>query len=126
MFPFSSHAGEVSPDKVPMKLKIIILVIGVILLGASYFVGEAIKAQKSSPWESLDSRMQLLQSLRAEKQSNNEKIDDLKQKNFLLDERIVPLKCSLFSDVTAGDQWEIDCRDFFEGQQSRIENPVVE
>lgn len=108
-------------DPVSMKTKIIIGVLVLIAFATSYFIGETIKAENSQKKSvSLDARKATIDSLIAQKKENEKKIEELKNKNYDLDQKIVPLKCWIYSEVWAKDTWEAECRESHEEQKQKI------
>lgn len=84
-----------------------VIIFGVFLF--SYF-----QEEPESKKNTLDDRMKLIEDMRAEKKSYEQKITDLNQ-------RIVKQKCDVFSEVKAKTQWEQDCQEVFEQQKSVTE-----
>lgn len=109
-------------DPVSMKTKILIAVGAVVLILISYFLWEYLKTHDIRPQKpvSIDSRMQSLETLRAEKKANEKQIDELQKKNYVLDWKIIPLKCWIYSEVWAKDTWEAECRESHEEQKEKI------
>lgn len=68
----------------------------------------------------IDQRMETIKSLRAQKAVHQKAIDDNKNAIYLIDQKIIPLKCWVFSDVKAETQWDADCSEYFSEQQSKI------
>lgn len=72
----------------------------------------------SSCWQepvkpSIEDKLSQLKEMRAEKKSHQNAI-------FTIDQKIVPLKCGIYSEVQAKEQWDLECQDFFQEQQSKI------
>lgn len=89
-----------------------IIVLAVVFVVIVFFavVYDTDKAKKNT----LDDRVKLIEDMRAEKKSYEQKITDLNQ-------RIIKQKCDVFSEVKAKTQWEQDCQEVFEQQKSVTE-----
>lgn len=91
-------------------VRIIAVIAVVVMFGIFAFVNST-KSTKPS----LEDKLTQLKELRADKVAHQKAI-------YLDDQKIVPLKCSIYSDVGAKDQWNIECQDFFQEQQTKILN----
>lgn len=108
-------------DPVSMKTKIIIAIIAIALILASYFIWEFLKTNPIPKKPvSIDVRMQSLSTLRTEKKDKEKQIEELKKAIYTLDQKIVPLKCWIYSEVWAKDTWESECRESHEEQKEKI------
>ena len=67
----------------------------------------------------LENKLTQLKELRADKAQKQKEI-------YLIDQKIVPLKCSIFSEVGAKEQWNIECQDFYAEQQTKIQQTTTE
>lgn len=76
------------------------------------------------PAKTVDDKLATLKDLRADKKSHEVIIEEQKKAIYTLDQKIIPLKCEIYSEVGAKDTWESECRDSFEEQQSKITNQV--
>lgn len=94
--------------KEPIKITAIVTILALII-----FVAYTKKASVSSTPRTIDERVKEINTLREEKKKHEEAI-------YKINERIIPLKCSVYKDVQAKEQWEYDCRQYFETQQSKI------
>lgn len=70
--------------------------------------------KKDTAAQTIDAKVEQLKTLRAEKKAHEEAI-------YKINQKIIPLKCSVFSDVQAKEQWDYDCKQYFEAQQSKIQ-----
>lgn len=70
----------------------------------------------------IDQRMQTIKTLRAEKATHLKNIENEQKAIYLIDQKIIPLKCWVFSDVKAETQWDSDCSEYFSEQQSKIQS----
>lgn len=73
----------------------------------------------ATPKITLEDKLTQLKDLRADKAQKQKEI-------FLIDQKIVPLKCSIFSEVGAKEQWNLECQDFYQEQQAKIQNTQAE
>lgn len=110
-------------DPVSLKTKIIIAIIVISLFWASWLIWEMIKSSKSV---TVDNKLEQLKELRSEKSAKRAQIDQLNKEVYLLDQKIIPLKCSVYSEVWAKDTWETECRDEFDAQASKIISATAE
>ena len=97
-----------------------VFVIVVILSVSFYFI----QFYKANTEKTVDDKLTQLKELRADKKSREEVIEEQKKAIYVLDQKIIPLKCEIYSEVGAKDTWESECRDSFENQQSEIINQV--
>lgn len=88
-----------------------------LLLPLSILLASCTQAEPLKP--TLEDKLTQLKELRADKSQKQKEI-------FLIDQKIVPLKCSIFSEVGAKEQWNLECQDFFQEKQSKIQNPTTE
>lgn len=70
----------------------------------------------------IDQRIDTLKQLRDEKAVHLKNIENEQKAVYLIDQKIVPLKCWVFNDVQAKQQWELECKDFYVEQQSKIKS----
>lgn len=89
-----------------------------VLLG-TMFLASCTKNETPVVKATVDDKIVLLKQYRAEKK-------DLQNKIYQKDQQIIALKCSVFSEVWAKDQWDLDCQDFFQNQQSKIKDAQAE
>lgn len=68
----------------------------------------------------IDQRMETIKTLRAEKATHLKNIENEQKAIYLIDQKIIHLKCWVFSDVKAETQWDADCSEYFSEQQSKI------
>lgn len=73
---------------------------------------------------SFEERMMTLKALRDTKAQKLKVIEEEKKAIYIIDQKIIPLKCALFSEAWANIQWKADCETHFEEQQSKIKSPV--
>lgn len=81
------------------------------LLILSTFALSSCSQEPTKP--SIEDKLTQLKEMRAEKKNHQNAI-------FTIDQKIVPLKCGIYSDVGAKEQWNVECQDFFQEQQSKI------
>lgn len=108
---------ESSIDPASKKLPstgIIYIVVIVVIFAA--LVIYSYKATPTKP--SLEDKLTQLKELRADKAAHQKAI-------YLDDQKIVPLKCSIYSEVWAKDQWDLECQDYFNDQQSKMKEAAV-
>lgn len=67
----------------------------------------------------LENKLTQLKDLRSDKAQKQKEI-------YLIDQKILPLKCSIFSEVSAKEQWNIECQDFYQEQQAKIKSTPAE
>jgi hypothetical protein len=70
----------------------------------------------------LDQRIGTLKQLRDDKATHLKNIENEQKSIYLIDQKIIPLKCGVYSEVQAKQQWELECSDFYEEQQSKIKS----
>ena len=99
--------------------KFIISVVVVIIVVFSYILYVKPKAQNI---QTLDQRIDTLKQLRDDKAVHLKNIENEQKALYLIDQKIVPLKCWVFSDVQAKQQWELECKDFYQEQQLKIKS----
>lgn len=119
----NTNTEEVFPSKPFFDAKFIISAIGVIIVVFSYISYAKPKAQ---PAPTLDQRISTLKQLRDEKAAHLKNIENEQKAIYLIDQKIVPLKCWVFNDVQAKQQWELECKDFYVEQQSKIKSQTWE
>lgn len=73
----------------------------------------------ATPKITLEDKLTQLKDLRADKAQKQKEI-------YLIDQKIVPLKCSIFSEVGAKEQWNLECQDFYQEQQAKIQSTPAE
>lgn len=84
-----------------------IIIFALILCGILY-------AKNSTPAKpTIDNKVEQLKTLRAEKKQKEQEV-------YTINQKIIPLKCSIYSDVWAKEQWDTECQDFYEEQQAKI------
>ena len=88
-----------------------------LLLPLSILLASCTQAEDPKP--TLEDKLTTLKQLRADKAQKQKEI-------YLIDQKIVPLKCSIFSEVGAKEQWNLECQDFYQEQQSKIQNSTPE
>lgn len=116
--PQESEIPESSSRFTPSRKFIgILLVFSLIISGAFLLTG-------NSPGKTVDDKLSQLKELRLDKRAREAIIDEQKKAIYTLDQKIIPLKCEIYSEVWAKDTWESECRDSFEDQQSKITNQV--
>lgn len=121
MIPHDQNIPEVETSAFSWKTKIFVVALIAIAIFASYAIGESIKASKAEKASvSLDARKQILDSLRSQKKENEKKIEELKNQNYDLDQKIIPLKCDIYSEIWAKHTWEDECRQSHEEQKEKI------
>ena len=76
------------------------------------FLASCSQAEPVKP--SIEDKLTQLKELRASKKAKQNEI-------YTIDQKIVPLKCWIYSDVWAKEQWNVECQDFFQEQQSKIQ-----
>ena len=77
--------------------------------------------QRTDTTKTVDERLTQLKQLRDQKKWKEDQIEQLKKEIYSLDQKIIPLKCSVYSEVWAKDTWESECRDEFEQQKQEIQ-----
>lgn len=97
-----------------------------ILLVFSLCITWAFLFAQNSPTKTVDDKLSQLKELRNDKKLKEVALDDLKKQIYLLDQKIIPLKCSVYSEVGAKDTWESECRDSHEEQKQKILNQESE
>jgi hypothetical protein len=80
----------------------------------------------SSPQKTIDDKLSQIKELRSEKKTKEQQVEELKKAIYVLDQKIIPLKCSVYSEVGAKDTWESECRDEFDSQTSKIISTTAE
>jgi len=80
----------------------------------------------SSPQKTIDDKLSQIKELRGEKKTKEQQVEELKKAIYVLDQKIIPLKCSVYSEVWAKDTWESECRDEFDSQTSKIISTTAE
>lgn len=98
-------------------MKLIISAIVAIIVVFSYI---AYAKPKTPTTPTIDQRIDTLKQLRDEKAVHLKNIENEQKAVYLIDQKIVPLKCWVFNDVQAKQQWELECKDFYVEQQSKI------
>lgn len=73
----------------------------------------------------LDNKLDNLKQYRESKKTHENII--IKEKEIIdsIDQKIIPIKCSIYSDVGAKEQWELECQDFYDEQQSKIDTGSI-
>lgn len=92
----------------------------IIVLIVSWVVYSS-KNQKPSK-ASIEERIWQVTELRATKKQKLDQIDKLQEEVYILDQKIIAWKCSYYADVDAKETWDTQCKDFYESQQSKIED----
>ncbi len=109
----SINPAAQTAKKIPSGIIYIVgIVIVLVVLGLFY------SNQNNSPKPTLEDKLTQLKTLRADKTQKQKEI-------YLIDQKIIPLKCSIFSDVGAKEQWNIECQDYFNDQQSKMKEAAV-
>lgn len=107
--------------QIPLKKYAIIWAIMIAIVCIFIFV-----AKTSSASKTIDSRLSELKQLRDQKKSHEAIIENEKKAIFVLDQKIIPAKCTIFKETGAKDSWENECRDHFEEQKTKIQQQAVE
>ena len=94
----------------------IVYIVGIVII--LVVLGLFYSNQNNSPKPTLEDKLTQLKTLRAHKSQKQKEI-------FLIDQKIIPLKCSIYSDVWAKDQWNLECQDYFNDQQSKMKEAAV-
>jgi len=68
----------------------------------------------------IDERIGTLKQLRDEKATHLKNIENEQKAVYLIDQQIIPIKCGVFNEVQAKQQWEMDCQNYYNEQQSKI------
>lgn len=68
----------------------------------------------------IDERIGTLKQLRDEKATHLKNIENEQKAVYLIDSKIIPMKCWIFSEVQAKQQYEMECKDYYDEQQSKI------
>lgn len=79
-----------------------------------------------SQQKTVDDKLSQIKELRSEKKTKEQQVEELKKAIYVLDQKIIPLKCSVYSEVWAKDTWESECRDSHEEQKQKILNQESE
>lgn len=76
--------------------------------------------------KTVDDKLATLKELRAAKKVQETIILNASKAKDKLDSEIIPLKCSIYSEVGAKDTWESECRDEFDSQTSKVISATAE
>lgn len=68
----------------------------------------------------IDERIWTLKQLRDDKATHLKNIENEQKAVYLIDQQIIPIKCGVFNEVQAKQQWEMECKDYYDLQQSKI------
>lgn len=105
----------VSPQKSRLTSSGLLYIVGIVAI----IIALAIYSSHSTPAKpTLEDKLTQLKELRADKANHQKAI-------YLDDQKIVPLKCSIYSDVWAKEQWNLECQDYFQEQQSKMKEAAV-
>lgn len=92
-----------------------LIIVAIVIIGLTY----AYNSHDSEKKVTIDDKLATLKTLREEKKSHEQAI-------YTINQKIVPLKCSIYSDVQAKEQWDLECQNFFQEQQSKIREGSVQ
>lgn len=103
----------------PTRLHMLIIVIVWISLSVALWL-----YIQHEPVKTIDDKVKQLNDFRSDKKAREAIIEDQKKAIFVLDQKIIPLKCDVYGEVGAKDSWESECRDDFEAQKEKITSQV--
>lgn len=96
------------------------IIISIIVISTVILFWWSINYFSNKKEKTLTEKNQLLKEYREIKKSYQKTIDDTQKSIYSLDQKIIPLKCSIYSEVSAKEQWEMECSEFYNEQQSKI------
>lgn len=68
----------------------------------------------------IDERIGTLKQLRDDKATHLKNIENEQKAVYLIDQKIIPIKCWVFNEVQAKQQYEMECKDYYDVQQSKM------
>ena len=101
------------------KYAYVIIVVAVILWIIVLYAYQSSGSSSQKP--SIEDRIKQVNDLRATKKVKQEQITKLEEEIYILDQKIIAWKCSNYSEVGAKDTWQVECAEFYDAQQSKID-----